>query len=57
MLDDEDTPPNIKLQACTKIIELYAKFRELEGDINREMYDQIEHEESKSPFDRSFSAL
>ena len=57
MLDDEEAPPNIKLQICSKIIELYAKFRDLEGDINKDMYDQIEHEESDYSFNRSFSGL
>jgi hypothetical protein len=40
MLDDEETPPNVKLQACVKILELYAKFRELEGGINRAVFSE-----------------
>lgn len=40
LLDDEEAPPAVRLQASVKLLDLFAKFRVLEGAINAATYKE-----------------
>lgn len=44
LAEDENTPPNVKLQAHLKIIELFMSTRMLENNINRNVYGENKSE-------------
>ena len=55
LIGDEDAPPAVRLQASVKLLELYTRFREIEGKLNMVVFKETNYgENSLSDIDSFF---